>query len=592
MDDKGKDSAVKIKNKMIIAVTLVVVLLSGITSSMWYYNSVRTINKYLEDYSSSVMDNAYYSIRAVTDNVSYTLTVIGTNYNNLISPLKNNLLYGDDKSYAYEELMNDRKIEEFISSVYGYKDYLSGIIVFPVNYADKYYKTGAIPKEPGDIFKALQDIPRDRMGRSSVLLEPRLVDKNYSSRVGKLVPMVNTIESTDGQIYGYIVALFEYSALDKIVENSLPEDSKLQLLDDNGTLIYTNCGDEELKYPKQNLYHLLTEKSVYNEIVFGTTKWVCKMQVTADRLIGNVNRTLFNILLVYVIILVLGIGMAVFICHRLTRNIIILNNAMQQVAIGNLDTKVAIATSDETGEMGQVFNDMVNQISGLIEEVKDSEKNKRKAEIDFLQAQINPHFVSNVLNTIVFLADVQNAGNITRLTKALIELLHNAMKAGGELITVANEITYIDSYLEIEQYTCADNFEVCYQIPEEVKDLYVPRFLLQPIVENAVLHSLSKLKDRFGELRIAISEETGRLKITIYDNGTGMTPEEIEYAIHHVKKKTKGQFNSIGIANVTERIRLMFGDDYGISYRSSPGEYTEVTITLPVIRERDGYGKG
>lgn len=580
----------KIRTKMIAALTLVVLVLGCVSSYMWYYSSINTVSRYLQDYSYSVMQNAYGSIKAVTDNVNYTEIMIANNRSNMISPLKANIEYGNDKAYDHERLQNDRKIDEFISSVYGYKDYLTGICVFPRDYQGKYYKIGETPAQPDQLFRQIEQIGRERMEKGSVLMAPGPANQNYSTSLTYLVPMVNMITDSSGNLYGYIAVMFDYKSLDKIVENSLPVNSKLQLVDDSAQLIYSNCGDKIIQRPREDLFQLMRDKVVYNEIEFEQNGWICKMQITADNLVGDINKTFINMLIVYMVIFMLGICLVVYISYRLTKNITILNDSMQKIAAGNLDIQIAIRSEDETGRMGEVFNDMVRQLNQLISEVKESEEHKRIAEIDFLQAQINPHFLSNVLNTVIWLADMKNETNISQLTKALVDLLHSAMRR-GEIITVEDELKYIQSYVEIEQYTFVDNFEISYDIEPGTEQLYMPRFLLQPIVENALIHSLRELTDRLGELKITVKREGQKLVIITHDNGKGMTDQEIEGALHREPDREKQKFSSIGIYNVAERIRLMYGEEYGLTYQSEIDQYTDVTIILPIIEDAD-EGRG
>lgn len=576
----------KIRNKMIASVALVVLLMGIVTSGIWYYYSVNTINSYLQDYSSSIMNNTYESIKTVTDNVNYTEVMISNNYDNMINPLKANQAYGDSHEYDYNRLVNDRKIDEFIGSVYGYKDYLCGICVFPKEFNGTLYKIGAIPKSPEQLYQTIKAIDPAKMERRSVLLMPQPVSETAVSNLTYLVPMVKTITSTSGEIYGYIAVMFDYSILDEIAQSSLPKDSKLQIVDESGQIVYSNCGDDVISRPEQGLFKLVKEKFSYNEIKFTDTGWTCKMQITADALIGNVNRTLVYVMSIYAVAFIFALLLAVYVSYRLTENILVLNQAMQAVSIGNLDTRVSIQSKDETGQMADVFNNMTDQLKGLITEVKETESQKRKAEIDFLQAQINPHFLSNVLNTVTCLAEFQNADNIARLSTALIELLHSSMKKGGEIVTVKDELHYIQSYVEIEQYCYVDNFDVTYEVEKETEELYIPRFIIQPIVENALIHSLNELTDRFGELKISVKKEDDKLLIVIHDNGTGMTQQQMDHALHNEKTKSGQEFSSIGVYNVAERIKLMYGSEYGITFDSKMNEYTDVTLILPIKKER------
>lgn len=221
--------------------------------------------------------------------------------------------------------------------------------------------------------------------------------------------------------------------------------------------------------------------------------------------------------------------------------------------------------------------------------MQEEEKKKSEVELDFLQAQINPHFLSNVLNSVVWMANIQKATNISSLTTSLITLLHGTMHQGRYLVSLHEELEYIKSYLEIEQCCNFDNFTATYEIEEGVTKLQVLRFIMQPLLENAIEHGIAPLEDRMGQIWVRCRTEAGRLLIQIQDNGVGMSKEEIGMLLSGKMKKAGRSFSKIGVKNVNDRIRLFFGEGYGLSYESEPNQFAEVTIRLPIIRDGDTW---
>ena len=255
--------------------------------------------------------------------------------------------------------------------------------------------------------------------------------------------------------------------------------------------------------------------------------------------------------------------------------------AMNQVKSGNLSVELRDDSTDEIGEVSGNFKIMVKEIQSLLEDVKYTEHQKRIAEIKTLQAQINPHFLSNTLNTVKWLAKAQKADNIENLVSSLIQLLHVSMGKGGDFITVREEIEYLKSYINIQEYRYYDKFNVLFEIDEEVLDYKILKFILQPVIENSIIHGIDTMVEK-GLIVVKAYIYNSNLVIIVTDNGIGISKEKIESIL---KNTSKSSFSSIGIYNVNERIKLNFGEQYGLNIQSVEGLYTTVEITLPIIKE-------
>lgn len=277
--------------------------------------------------------------------------------------------------------------------------------------------------------------------------------------------------------------------------------------------------------------------------------------------------------------------LAVFLSYIFTKSISDpLNNlveAMNQVEEGNLEVKIEDQAQDELAAASCNFNQMVEELKELLEDVKEKEKQKNNLEFKALQAQINPHFLSNILNTARLLADMQNADNLENFLSSVINLLHLSMNNKEDFITVEKEVEYLKSYLNIQQFRLHNKFDVKFEIEEELMNYKIPRFLLQPVVENSIIHGISA-KSGQGLIEIKGFTQNKQVIFTVTDDGTGMTEAEIENLLNE-KKINKGQFSGIGINNVRERIELYFGREYGIEIESLKGYFTTVKIILPEI---------
>ncbi len=257
-------------------------------------------------------------------------------------------------------------------------------------------------------------------------------------------------------------------------------------------------------------------------------------------------------------------------------------SAMNEVKKGNLSAVVLDKRNDEIGEVTDNFNKMLNEIKKLMEDVKNQEIQKRKAEIETLQAQINPHFLSNTLTTVKWLASAQKADNIETIVSSLIQLLSVSMGKGEDFITIRQEIEYIKSYINIQEYRYYDKFKVVFEIEEDILNYKILKFLIQPIVENSIIHGTkSKMEQELIVIKGFRYENV--LKITVTDNGVGIPNDKLSKLLVVGQEDRKQSFSGIGINNVNDRIRMNFGCSYGLQIESVPNLYTTVELSVPII---------
>ena len=257
-------------------------------------------------------------------------------------------------------------------------------------------------------------------------------------------------------------------------------------------------------------------------------------------------------------------------------------NSMDEVKRGNLSVYLPDKSNDEIGVVTRHFNKMIIEIKNLMENVKNQEKQKRKAEIATLQAQINPHFLSNTLNTVKWLATAQKAENIESIVSSLIQLLHISMGKGEDFITIREEIEYIKSYINIQEYRYYDKFKVAFEIEEDILDYKILKFLVQPVIENSIIHGLKPGIEQ-GLIVIKGFMYDDVIKIIVTENGVGIPDEKLSTIFTINKEDKKVTFCGIGINNVNDRIKMNFGEKYGLHIESMPNLYTTVELTLPII---------
>ncbi|MEG0897451.1 MAG: histidine kinase, partial [Ruthenibacterium sp.] len=316
-------------------------------------------------------------------------------------------------------------------------------------------------------------------------------------------------------------------------------------------------------------------------VIYNTSRltgWKSIALISRDSLMEQYNNTSKTILTLQSVFIIGSVIVVSIFSHVLTRNLLSLNKAVSEFSRGNMNVTVSIRSKDEIGALSEQFNHMVKQIYLLMESTKQTEREKRDAELRALQAEINPHFLYNTLNTIKMLAAVQNVANIQEVSESLSHLLHAHMDR-RRLVSVSEEIANIENYITIMQYRYTGKFLYTVLASEEAKSNYMLQMLLQPLVENAILHGIAPAK-RQCILLIKIYHENENLKIRIQDNGVGMSMQKQTQLLQSPQSSA-----SIGFSNVLYRMKLYFGKNQKIEIQSEENLFTIVELTLPIIVE-------
>ncbi len=266
-----------------------------------------------------------------------------------------------------------------------------------------------------------------------------------------------------------------------------------------------------------------------------------------------------------------------------------LKDAMKQVQEGDLSARAKVWEHDEIGELSEGFNQTVEQIEWLIRQLVDEQMQKKEAELEALQYQITPHFMYNTLNSIKYAALLQGADRIGEQLGAFIELLQASISRQGAFLTVGEEIHLVENYVKLQKFRYMDTFDVTFNVESDVHDLYVPRLILQPLVENAILHGTQQGKPGCKIQVDARLEGMELLVLRVTDNGAGMTPEEVIRLMTGKRVGRKSGFSGIGIPNIKERLRLYYGDRGQLEYYSTPGVGTQAVITMPASHDAAEY---
>ncbi len=287
-------------------------------------------------------------------------------------------------------------------------------------------------------------------------------------------------------------------------------------------------------------------------------------------------------LIAFACILASILFLSYYIPRSITHPIRKLSEAANDVAGGDLSVRFDVRTGAEVQVLSDSLNSMIEEINELVDQVKCEQIRLRKAEIELLQTQINPHFLYNTLDAIVWLAEAGEQKKVVRMVGSLSDFFRTSLNQGKSIVSIKEELQHVRSYLEIQQMRYQDI--LCYeiQVPEVLNDYRIPKITIQPLVENALYHGI-KNKRGGGNIVITGQAEKDYFTIEIRDNGIGITPERLEQVRDGMALSVPEEKNLYGLYNVNERIRLNFGEEYGIKIESVYGEGTVVYILLPYM---------
>ncbi|WP_229753208.1 cache domain-containing sensor histidine kinase [Paenibacillus segetis] len=300
-----------------------------------------------------------------------------------------------------------------------------------------------------------------------------------------------------------------------------------------------------------------------------------------DELVDNQSEVLLSIVLLGAVCIIIAIFISLFLSKRVSQPIKRLQGYMKEVEKGNFDIHVPVPQTVELYMLARAFNMMVGKIKELMTQTVLDQELKRKSEISALQAQINPHFLYNTLDSIVWMAESNKSREVVLMTSALAKLFRSSISKGEELVAIRTEIEHITNYLMIQKMRYKNKLDYQIEISELVLEYRMIKLILQPLVENAIYHGV-KMKQGPGLIRISSEEKDKDIILIVEDNGNGMDEGKLKSLLNPTAVTEGGR--GVGVRNVQERIKLYYGSQYGLTYHSILGVGTTVYIRIPKSR--------
>lgn len=340
--------------------------------------------------------------------------------------------------------------------------------------------------------------------------------------------------------------------------------------------------DSNIKELDDNIY-ILTEL-IQDDIQYYIYYQTESMEKVTDTLNTQI-RTFIIICACLIAVLTIGLAMAVMqITTGMLRPIQVLAQAAGRISEGDLDARADVDSRDEIAVLADRFNDMAGNIQTLVVKVREDEQKMRKADLRLLQEQINPHFLYNTLDNIVWLIDGNEPDEAVEMVVTLSEFFRLVLSKGKEFITIRQEEQHISSYLQIQGKRYHDILDYHIYIDPEIYEYQIPKLTLQPLVENALYHGIKYKRSR-GMIEITGTKEGENLYLTVADDGVGMDEDELKKLEKEISRPCKETESGFGLANVNERIRMYFGSEYGMKIWSEKGSGTRITIEIPAITD-------
>jgi len=270
-----------------------------------------------------------------------------------------------------------------------------------------------------------------------------------------------------------------------------------------------------------------------------------------------------------------------FISNKISNPIKLLDGRVREIESGNLNVEIVTSGSYEVEHLGNSIKNMLSRIKVLMSDLVDEHNAKRKSEFDTLQSQINPHFLYNTLDIIVWMIENEKPDKAVSIVTALAKFFRISLSKGKNIITVKDEVEHVRNYLMIQNMRFKNRFEYSIDVEDDILSYSSLKLMLQPLVENAIYHGM-EFMDGDGKIEVRVFKENDSLYFTISDNGLGMSEDVVATLLSKdIIPSKKG--SGIGVKNVNERIKLYFGNEYGLKVESEPDEGTKITIHLPAI---------
>lgn len=385
---------------------------------------------------------------------------------------------------------------------------------------------------------------------------------------------------------GVLLLNINYEAFEQVVGSLHLSFDKYAWMRNDGTMLLNNGMPTDSQEPEA--LKLLEKHGFVFKQALSAAPWSIMAYTSREQFYHKIESVIFYGIIFLVLCLVFCLLMFVPIISTITKPISQMSKAMKQVSMGNYNIHLSFHSKDELAVLKSGFELMLQNIQLQMKEKAEQEAWKRRVSAELLFAQINPHFIYNTLNTVVYLSRKQKHQEIEEMVESFIGILQDAVQIEetGVFTTLSREKELIDHYVRIQRYRYADRFELRWDIDDGLDSICIPKSCLQPLVENAIFHGVAGM-DEVGIIMIQMKRSgDDRLNISVQDNGQGMSADKVAGIFQNTPSfRRQGKFKQVGLRNIQERIRYLCGDQYGLEMVSEEGKGTAAIMVLPLTNE-------
>ena len=575
-----------IKLKLIITYTFLILLIVLTLQRISYNYASKIITNNSLKYSQLIVDKINTEIDKTFDELDrLTQTALSDQalLNSLsISGISNK---SDSNEYQYtkvflKRMLNFRRdIDKIILSNKDGELFVMGADSYvPPNYDmknDEWYKSFS---RSDDVF---------------LVIPPHLNEINYGYEVFSVVRKIRTY--SDNNVLGLIKIDRRANILDEICKKRELEDNSIIIFDKNKTPVYNtgiNIKQDEISEIAASLNHSSgtiiihpsRDTKVINYVRSDYTGLFVAFIVPEKILLKDLKVINTASAILTAICSILAFAFSIIISFAITRSVKKLLKGMKNIEAGELDTKVVIKSHDEIAVLAKGFNNMTEKIKILIKQNADMEVKKKEAEMMVLQGQINPHFLYNTLDGIRMKAVINKDDETAYMIEELSGLLRTSAHINKEFIPLEDELNYIRRYINLQNIRYKYKFELTIEIPDNLLKMIVPKFILQPVVENSIYHGL-EIKKNDRKIVIKGIVENERVIISVEDNGVGMNEEDMNKLRQSLELSDDDPRAKIGLRNINGRLKLYYGQKFGIKINSIYQEGTTICLIFPAQGE-------
>jgi len=567
-----------IRSKVLVSILLIAVITASGITVIFYVKSAATIE---ENYIASNQQQN----RQIIESLDQAMQEV---YHVLVEASCDEAIKAKIKEYTTEK--EDKTLAEMVGLLQSYNERDTAISSFHLIIPDEQVlvTSEAYPKYKKVIERrSIQALIKETENQAGPLLLNNLIS-------GRRPHLAFVEPINDNGTVGYLCANIEerylyYNYISEMRNDTIKE---VMLLDQKNEVITTGddrqgealtktvkvmegkfkdsgAGSQDVSIDEETIYF-------YSRAPF--SRCVLYLSVDRETVLGDLTELRLYYAGILVISLIVASILASYLARLIYRPVQNLTSTVKHVSEGELSTRAQVISRDEMGDLATEFNQMLNQIELLIKELIEKERLKKDAELEALQYQVTPHFMYNTLNSIKYAALIKGERELADLIESFVELLQASISKKGAFLTVSEEVHILQNYVRLQEFRSNTTIKTVYNIEPAASNCLIPRLILQPIVENAILHGID-IKKGNGLILISAVVSGERLEIEIKDNGRGMSKEQIRTLLNSKVKKTKG-FTAVGIPNVRDRLELYYGEKSQLRYVSDD-RGTTVMIYLP-----------